>query len=364
MRPVPVAPTPQLPGQHGSAIGLVVDVTHQCIFDRHSSFRGLGILERRIEQVVDLPALVGGNELVTKFVVGGVQRHGEGDRQAFPGERPNARHQSDRRDRQGPGAHPDTSWGGGGEGSHCVQHRFVVGHRFAHAHEDDVVHPLTCTPHSPGRDETVGCKHLGDDLGGQHVALDTALARRTERAGHAAPGLGGDAQRGACRRVPSGRVVHEHRFDQRPTDETPQGLDGRTAIGALLGDLGDHGREPGLGDPSPGILGEVRPLGGVDLPSFEDVGVDLLGTESRQAKVLDGLDPLVVGEVDPVLARHPTCWRPDDDRPLFSWFGQGCLGQGEAEPRRGGACIVGHGTILVIDTGRGNRTRTSAASHR
>ena len=74
--------------------------------------------------------------------------------------------------------------------------------------------------------------HLLDDLRGGQVAGQPHLTGGAEGAGHAAAGLGGDAQGGAL------LVAHEDALDADAVVQLPQMLDGASAVGA-------QGRAPG-----------------------------------------------------------------------------------------------------------------------
>ena len=114
---------------------------------------------------------------------------------------------------------------------------------------------LETRPGPPGH--LVACErarpatHLLDDLGGRHVALQSALPGGAERAGHPAAGLAGDAHRD-----PVG-VAHQHRLDQCAVEQLPQ----RLAGGALVG-LERAQRRHQLGQQSRDELGRAgRPAG-------------------------------------------------------------------------------------------------------
>ena len=103
--------------------------------------------------------------------------------------------------------------------------RLVVGQRLAHAHEDHVGQAAGATGHLTTRQRAGAGDDLLDDLGGGHVAGQAVLAGGAERAGHAAAGLAGDADRD-----PVG-VAHQHRLDEGAVEEPPH----RLAGGALVG---------------------------------------------------------------------------------------------------------------------------------
>ena len=216
MSPGPVATTTNLASQHGGPVSLVVDVLHEGVLDRDPTLGLLGVLPGCIEELVDLPTTVDRDEFITQLIVGGMQGDGQGDGYPLLSQRLDTRHETNGRDRQGPGTHANPVGPLSGQGANRSEHRTVIGHRLAHTHEDDVVNPAAGPGNLSSLDETVGRQHLAHDLSGGHVALDTALPGRAERAGHAAAGLGGDAQGGASRRMTGGWVMHENRLHQRP----------------------------------------------------------------------------------------------------------------------------------------------------
>ena len=154
-------------------------------------------------------------------------------------------------------------------------HGLVVGHRLAHAHEDDVRDPA-----GTARDLTAGERarprdHLLDDLGCAHVALQTALPRRAERAGHPAPCLGRHAHRHA-----SG-VAHEHGLDESSVVEPPQCLAGGALVGLQRVDRGHQVGQQRVRERRPEVGGEVRHVGRVVDEPREVVVRDLLGAVAR-----------------------------------------------------------------------------------
>ena len=117
----------------------------------------------------------------------------------------------------------------GDRGEHPVE----VEQRLAHAHEHDVGEPLAL-----GGEAARGMADLVDDLGGLEVAPEAQLAGRAERAADRATGLARCTACGA-RGAAAGRVVHEDRLDERPSDEPVERLLGQAAVG-----------EPELGVPT------------------------------------------------------------------------------------------------------------------
>ena len=76
--------------------------------------------------------------------------------------------------------------------------------------------------------------HLLHDLPGGQVAGQAHLTCGAERAGHAAAGLGGDAQGGAL------LVAHEDTLDAHAVVQLPQVLDGAPAVCAQGAHRGDE----------------------------------------------------------------------------------------------------------------------------
>ena len=102
----------------------------------------------------------------------------------------------------------------------------VVDHRLTHAHEDHVGQSGRPPGQLPGGRGLGGVAHLLHDLPGGQVAGQAHLTGGAEGAGHAATGLGGDAQGGAL------LVAHEDALDADAVVQLPQMLDGASAVGA------------------------------------------------------------------------------------------------------------------------------------
>ena len=189
-------------------------------------------------------------------------------------------HEADGRDGDAAGAHAEAGRRGVGEATYGPDDGLVVGERLAHAHEDDVGDATGTAGHLAARHRPGPGDDLLDDLGGRHVALQTAHAGGAERAGHAAAGLAGDADGGAV------GVAHQDRLDEGAVEELPE----RLAGGALVGleraqrrhQVGQQRRDEvvALAGREVGHLGRV-----VDEPA-EVVGGELLGPEARQPHLL------------------------------------------------------------------------------
>ncbi len=76
-------------------------------------------------------------------------------------------------------------------------------------------------------------RDLFDDLGGGQVAPQPALAGGTERAGHAAAGLAGDADRHPV------AVIHQDALDHGAVEEPPHRFAGGAVVGLERADLGE-----------------------------------------------------------------------------------------------------------------------------
>ena len=129
----------------------------------------------------------------------------------------------------------------------------------------------------PGRGDD-----LLDDLGGGQVAGEAALAGGAERAGHAAAGLAGHADRD-----PVG-VAHQHALDQRAVVQAPQRLAGRPGIGLQRADLGEQRGQQGRPDLRAHGRRQVGHRRRIVLEPAEVVPAQLVGAKRRQAEFDDG----------------------------------------------------------------------------
>ncbi len=189
------------------------------------------------------------------------------------------RHEPDRRHGHPARAHPEPGRRGLGEAAYGADHGLVVGQRLAHAHEHDVGDPGRSARDLVPRQRPGTGHDLLDDLGGGHVALESALARGAERTRHAAAGLGRDAHR-----HPVG-VAHQHRLDQRVVEQPPQGLPGRAAIGLERADRRHQRRQERRDDLVPPVGGEVGHRRRVVDEPVEVVRRHLPGPERREPEL-------------------------------------------------------------------------------
>ena len=178
-------PLGQLPGVDGT----VVDPADQRPLEGQAPPRRLQVVRAGGHEHVERVAPVQRDELVAEPVVGRVQGHGQVDRQRLAGQPPDAGDDADGRDGQVPG----------GQAQVVVQpddglpDPVVVGHRLAHAHEDDVGQP-------PGPGRLDRPHHLLDHLAAVEVALEAGLPGGAEAAGHGAARPGSRCTRSSGRR--------------------------------------------------------------------------------------------------------------------------------------------------------------------
>ena len=99
-----------------------------------------------------------------------------------------------------------------------LEQRVEVGHRLAHAHDDDVRQALV------GGEAVAGVEELFEDFGRGEVADDAADAGRAEDAAHAAADLGGDADGAAVGLL-----------EQDALDEVAVGEADEQLLGAVVG---------------------------------------------------------------------------------------------------------------------------------
>ena len=159
---------------------------------------------------------------------------GERDRHPLPRQLADERHQAHGGDGDGAGGQAEPLRGGVDEAVEGGDDVLVVDHGLAHAHEHDIaqadrIAAQLALPAGPG-----GAADLLDDLAGGQVPGQTHLAGGAEGAGHAAAGLGGDAQGGAL------LVAHEDALDAHAVVQLPQVLDGAPAVGAQGAHRGDE----------------------------------------------------------------------------------------------------------------------------
>ena len=142
-----------------------------------------------------------------------------------------------------------------------------------------------------------GLAHLLDDLGGGQVALQTALAGGAERAGHAAPGLAGHADRRPV------RVAHQHGLGAGAVVRRPERLAGGAVVAGQLLHRGDERRQQ-RGEGLPCRRGQVGHRGEVGGEVAEVVAGELVGPERGQAELGDDGAPLRGLEVGEVAGRQ------------------------------------------------------------
>ena len=177
----------QAAGVAGEQLGLVervVDALDQDVFQGEFLFlEAIPVVERG-EQVGQRVALVDRHDLVADLVGGAVERDREPDLLRVLGELADFGDQSGGRD--GEVARSDVEPPGGGEDGDRGEHGVEIGERFAHAHEDQVIDPLS--------GEHLGGQHLAGDFPGVEVAGEAGQAGGAELATVGATDLGGDAQ--------------------------------------------------------------------------------------------------------------------------------------------------------------------------
>ena len=187
-------------------------------------------------------AAVERDELVAQRVVGGVERHGQRDGQAFLGQAAHSGHDPDRRHRDVAGRDPEVVV----ETLHGRPGGVVVGQRLPHPHEDDVA--------DPGRAGVLGAGHLLDDLPGGQVPFEAGLPGGAERTGHCASRLGGDAH------GRPGGVAHEHGLDRcAVASGRPEPFRRLAVIGGAAVKLLESQRERNV-EPAAQRKGKVREL--------------------------------------------------------------------------------------------------------
>ena len=165
----------------------------------------------------------------------------------------------------------------GDDALHRGEHAVVVGQRLAHAHEDDVGQPaVIALAHLRRAARTCSRISAVDRL-----RVQPALARRTERARHAASRLRRDAHGVAL------RIAHQHRLERRAVDRTPQRLSGLPRVALDFAHGIQQLREQRVGDLAAHRRRQVGHQCGVgDQPAEVLVG-QLLGAKRRQPQLGD-----------------------------------------------------------------------------
>ena len=120
---------------------LVVDVADEGVLDGDPAARRLEVAVGGIDRLVDRPPGVDRHELVAQLVVGGVQRQGQGHRDALGRQLVDARYEADGRHRDAASREAEPVGRRVGEPPDGPDRRFVVGQRLSHAHEHDVADP-------------------------------------------------------------------------------------------------------------------------------------------------------------------------------------------------------------------------------
>ena len=175
MRPTPEARQPA--GQCVGMMGQIVHAADARVFEGNSPALPVGVCPGRVEDGRQGIATIQRYELFPQQVVGGMQRDGQRHRKLEVGESFDARHDSDRRDRDVARRDAEVVV------KPCarVEHGLDVGEGLAHSHEHDVRDAL--------RRRVLRARDLLDDLARRELTLEPGLTGRTERAAHRAPGL-------------------------------------------------------------------------------------------------------------------------------------------------------------------------------
>ena len=206
-------------------------------------------------------------------------------------------HQPDRGDGDPAGGHAEPVGCRVGEAAYGADDGLVVGHRLAHAHEHHVGDPARSAGDLAAGQGPGAGDDLLDDLGGGHVALQAALAGGAERAGHAAAGLAGDAHR-----HPVG-IAHQHRLDERPVEELPQGLAGGAPVGLQGAQRASSGRAAGSRPARRAGRRGGRSSRRGRRPAGRSSGSRAAGPGSREGRALEPCLALLRGEVGEVARR-------------------------------------------------------------
>ncbi len=297
MHPTPISTGFECACKLTSVLDGIVDVAHHRVLDGHATLRRVRVLPDGIEHFVDGPAGVDRYELVAQLIRRSMEAQRQVERESLRRELPNAWDEADRGHGDASAAHAEPVGDLADERADRAHHRVVVGERLPHAHEDDVVQSPRRSGDDPRGQHLVGGQRLREDLCLREVALQTALTRRTERAGHATTRLRRDAEGRAA------RVPHQDALEQRAVVEAPEGLDRASAVGGELLHLGEEAREQLCTKFTANACGQIGEVLRVIFKPVEEVSRDLVGAELRQPHGDDRLTPFVDGQIKPVLGR-------------------------------------------------------------
>ena len=222
------------------------------------------------------------------------QRYRQRDAQAFVSELADSGSEADGRDRDGPLRQAEPVGCGRGDASYRCHHALVVRQRLAHTHEHDVREASGAAGDFAVAHGGRCLANLIDDLGGREVAVEAALTRRTERAGHSAARLTRDTE---CRPI---GITHQDAFEQRSVMCLPQGLASVARIAREVLDRGQQGREQRLPHLLAHRCGKIGHLLRIGFEPRVVLTRQLISPESRKAELFHrffALGGIEIGEV-------------------------------------------------------------------
>lgn len=256
---------------------------------------GVDVIVARIEEFRERMLFVDRHDLTADGVGRAVERDGEPELERFVGKLPDAGGEADGAD--GDFAGTDAEAVGGVDDAEGAEEVFVVGERFAHAHDDDVADFLFR--------EGLDVEDLVDDLGSGEVAFHAFETRGAEFAAVGTADLGGDTHgMPVALGGEAGGGRYEDGFDEGMVAELEEeffggvggvaGVDGGNGVefklgGELVAECGRQVRHAGEGvgwflvDPLKNLIrpvglvaevGEFVPVEGFDV-SFEGHGLRL-----------------------------------------------------------------------------------------
>ena len=118
--------------------GLIVDATHQSIFDAHAAFRSQIVVVCGVKHLRGVETFVHWNKLISQFIARGVQRHSQTHRNTLSRKFFNTRHHADRGDGNVTCRNTEALRRHGTDLTNSAQYRLVVAHGLSHAHEYNV----------------------------------------------------------------------------------------------------------------------------------------------------------------------------------------------------------------------------------
>ena len=212
---------------------LIVNIANQCVLNGDATAGRTVVVVRSVQSLVDLPALVNRDELITQLIIRSVQRQRQSNGQLLHLELTNTRHQAHGRHGQTASRNTEALGRRVNQAVHSAHGCLVVSERLTHAHEDNIgntqrtsiLRTAFCFFQSLHLLQVAG---TGNDLlhnfcGGQ-VTGQTLLTGRAEGAVHATASLRRDAHGHAV------VIAHDDGLNERTVKEAVHNLQGVATV--------------------------------------------------------------------------------------------------------------------------------------